>query len=1135
MGSIEKLCSEDLDDWRNADDKTLADAFDTMFTPSKKDMDNLNKAGFENKFETIYINGVLMKDYYAQNPLEEGKDKKADIMRKFLNREAQIDVLRYDDDLKPVVSTVTAESRFPAKTVTTGRVFKKTVTIDENKMFKDFSENEASNAARRKAIANKAVDAIPPERLVRLSKKNVAEALEQRSKENMRLVENEIRQQFKLGEGAVDPVEYQLYMLSQGMSMKDILDVNKEKELKKDLCQQWYSLKISDDPEDKNVLNEELAKMKKTLAGAALHGGDLSDSDNILGNLEQITWLNRAAEVFTAENGLGKDLGSEYDNKTIQKISNITKAQLGLAEYIKSDDYVLDRPFDVNTHKEAMLNKLYLEGCNAEISGRMYSLVNDAEPSKVYDKELEYDEHQVERNGIAITAWLEGKGGRNIHLDVDKEGPALRVTDELSDPKKVNIKGEPVNPVPEIKAFEKLHNELTEGFNKDIGDELSVISENIDNEAQLAAKEIARLAPQDFLDVDIDDEAEKTVQSVFDKQGDGLKNVFNRFESGIDQYKEVVETKAKAEALKEADYENKALRGELSAFPEFTEKQEELIADRLVSAEKEKFEKQAEMTEQINKAVSEYSGNAAKIISEEPLFEKRKELYEMFDDDGWTLTKNLASAKVKDALIKVEAENDEISQIQSEADLDSYLNSHPSLKADYNANIKSGKNAVREYFKSEKKTIESMFKDAKNTFDDKADKKIIENDKKFILNDRQKKIKAFDFEIKKAALSSALQAEMNKQAENLKKDKYSTEKVITDAEMNVAKKWKLNANNPNVPKQEQPVKEEEKEPAKPFSSVGVSVKEVTNVIDLMYADQQLNSVYEQNKAILETDKRKYQNEERKAETDLKNKINDFLKCDFNSKKLKERAVSHEARSKFIEETLEAHPELKGLKKGKFKEIADFEKLRDTCRKDVNNLKAQLDDDESPILKSAEERASLLEKIAGEGRWIKTNAYTEKRDMYDFFGTVQKKAKEEMAKAQKLGQDGIEAAKNSILADFKSDVSYKGLFKNDFREDINLLNNRVNEIKKQVEYTDQRIQANEADLSEKKNQLKETGRILQEKAKENKPVKLRSLKDFASKSQSGAEKKQSEKTPFSPEKQADLENTGKDSRKKANSL
>ncbi len=533
-----------LDDWKNADDKTLADAFETMFTPGDKENSNLNKVGFRDRFETLYINGVLMDDYYAQNPLGEGKNRRSDIMRKILNREAQIDVVRLNDDLKPVVATVTAESRFPAKMVTTGRVFKKTVTIDENKMYKEFCDNDVNAAARRKRIEERAMDVIPPERIVRMSKKNVAETLEQRSKENMRIAENEIRQQFQLFKDVVDPVEYQLYMLSQGMSMKNILDDDMEKDRKKALRQQWYSLKASDIESDKDKLNANLAKMKKTLAGAALHGGDLSDNDNIIGNLEQITWLNRAAGIFTSNPVLGRNMGSEDDDKTVNRIYNITNAQLGLVDYIKSDDYILDKPFKMSTHKEAMLNKLYLEGCNAEISGRLYSLVNDNQASKVYDSALKYNARQVDSYSPKITAWLEGKEGRSVHMSINKEGNEERVSlgfsSEPLDPKKVNVMGDRAKHIPEIKPLEKLHDDLAEGFNKKIGDGLSMLAGNIKDDAKHEAERISRLNPKEFVNVNALTEGKKIFDSHFNKLDESLQDIFNKLSDSIDQNKKML-------------------------------------------------------------------------------------------------------------------------------------------------------------------------------------------------------------------------------------------------------------------------------------------------------------------------------------------------------------------------------------------------------------------------------------------------------------------------------------------------------------------------------------------------------------------------------------------------------------------
>ncbi|MCD8091161.1 MAG: hypothetical protein LUD81_11190, partial [Clostridiales bacterium] len=677
-----------LDDWRNADDRTLAAAFDNMFTPSKKDMDNLNRAGFENNYETIYINGVLMSDYYAQNPLEEGKDRRADVMRKILNREAQIDVLRCGDDLKPTVSTVLAESRFPPKTVTTGRIFKKTVTIDENKMFKDYNkENSIYSSQERMQIREKAMDVISPETLVRMSKRNVAENLEQRFNENMRIAENEIREQFNLQEGTVDPVEYQLFMISQGMDMRDALygdeDTDFSKETKNSLREYWYSLKT--DPDKADEYNKELVNMKRTLANAALHGGDLGENDNIIGNLDQITWLNKAAKVFTADNGLGKGLGSENDNNTINKILNITNAQLGIVDYIKSPDYIVDKPFNMKKHKDVMLNKLYLEGCNAEISGRMYSLINDSESSKVYDNKLEYNETQIYSIGPKISAWLGDKGGRNVHLSIDEEGPYLGFTAEPLDPKKVNVRGNSAKPVPEIKSVEEKYIQKAEEFGEDIKDGLRMMGRHIDKEVELKAKETARLATEDFLKVNALKTARDTVKDVVDKQDEGIKTVLNSFGRVVDEYKEVVEIRASADVLAEENYENEA-RGKFNAFPEFSTEQYEYIENRVEAANKEKNKKEEEMEAQKEDAIKEYSYIAVDKIRKEPMFAERERLLGLYDNNKWTLTRNSASAKVKDILTKVEAENNEISKIKSEADLDTYLKNHPTLKKAYEAN-----------------------------------------------------------------------------------------------------------------------------------------------------------------------------------------------------------------------------------------------------------------------------------------------------------------------------------------------------------------------------------------------------------------------------------------------------------------
>ncbi len=134
--------------------------------------------------------------------------------------------------------------------------------------------------------------------------------------------------------------------------------------------------------------------------------------------------------------------------------------------------------------------------------------------------------------------------------------------------------------------------------------------------------------------------------------------------------------------------------------------------------------------------------------------------------------------------------------------------------------------------------------------------------------------------------------------------------------------------------------------------------------------------------------------------------------------------------------------------------------------------------------------------------------------------------------------------------------YNVPFKDDFKKEINLLNNKVNEMKNQVEYADQRIKTNTADMTERQNQLEQTGKVLQEKEiekekemekeiekeiereqeieKEKEKVKPLSLNDFNAGYIPGKAKRERLKNRQpSSEKQAEQENTGNDAPKKRN--
>ncbi len=373
-------------------------------------------------------------------------------------------------------------------------------------------------------------------------------------------------------------------------------------------------------------------------------------------------------------------------------------------------------------------------------------------------------------------------------------------------------------------------------------------------------------------------------------------------------------------------------------------------------------------------AETNYSLLASDIIRDNLLYEVRKKLYNTFDDKAWTSLKNTAASFVKNALTKVENENADIAKIKTEEELDTYLKNHSTLNKAYDANFNLGKNAAQKAFNNENSMIINMCKDSADVFKNEADKKnIIEDDKKFILDDRQAKMNAFEFEIKKAALASAIQAEKNKEEEDSKRKEAEEKKArerkeaeeekarikkeakqeavrvkeakaaneaqnkITNIEMQLAKDWALNANGASTL---QPVKqEEEKEQPKPLSSVGVSVAEVTDKKDLSAAGQQLDSVYEQNNRILEADKANYQKELNKAETALNEKINEFLNYDFNINKLKKSEVSNESRILFIDKTFKEHPdEFSNLNREEFNKIKHLEQLAKNCRDDVDKQK-----------------------------------------------------------------------------------------------------------------------------------------------------------------------------------------------------
>ncbi len=415
------LGRESISDWRKADDAALENAFDDMLAPEGTVNDKaLYKLGFENSFDTIFINGESINDYYAKNPLKEGESIKADVMRKILNSKANVEIATFDEAYNVNVSTVTAKSGFADKQ----GFFSRSTNARENRKFKEFSLKDTES--RREDIKNKVRGLLTNERMKRalkFEKYDMAIELSSNASERNR----EFLADFtKISdERRIGTTEIQMYMLSKGMTVEEITSFSDKKEEKLRLAEEYRAMCRNTSPEGKERLREAQEAMKESLAVQLVPDRDLSTSDYILSNAEKLNWLNKAAN-YSYKNFRG--IGRDALNGAIANIFNVTRSQLTYADCFNTDDMVLrSRSADPAAHEAldtAARHKMFLEDYSARMmeiegpySAERLNYVNTAEYSALLDRNRMPTDLTSLRTGLDRTKdWILDKGDRRAYI-----------------------------------------------------------------------------------------------------------------------------------------------------------------------------------------------------------------------------------------------------------------------------------------------------------------------------------------------------------------------------------------------------------------------------------------------------------------------------------------------------------------------------------------------------------------------------------------------------------------------------------------------------------------------------------------------------------------------------------------------
>lgn len=749
-----------VDMWKNASDIKLKQVFKNNFAADKKALEQAAMLGYD-IYDTIFIydkergESKSFREYYGDNP----ENKEALFMRQLLKREITADVVNYDAFNNVHTATVKIHSEFKEKQPTGWQRLTNTIPVRENQLYEmAMGENAAD---RREQLKNTMKPDI--ERINRGAMKRTITLMEDSVKKEEEIFEREIKESVARGKNLTDynedelnvnMYEVQLYMLSKGMNMADIMKAGAKKEEKERLAAQYFDMKA--DPESEEY-GKALEEMKTTLASAALPGGNLGNSNNIINNLSQITWLKKATDMFVRESdGRRKNIGNSYTERGLMNINMITEAQLEYIKYFKTDDYINNRLMRHQGEVNYIRNKFFLEACSLNTQGSFYSTVDMKNSEYILNAETKSDDWVA----TETLKWLADKDGRNVLIKKDEGQLRLSCNGNLNIYSKSNPDGSLASGVrreymleEELETKENIDGKFTDVYN-----ESEKIADKKENEIFSL---VMQLPAEAFLKYDTDAAAKEEAEDLNSEFSDRYRMILEMIDDYNRGYILNSDIRNKSRILNKRNGEmGNISNGGFNAFPSFTEDEKHAYEEMTgkVIERAEKYKKDAlgfseKIKEKMEKRISDkLKSDLGKTVRRRLL----DHLWEKSDEDiQFDIWKKI------DDYIKPEDMGEKFDNIKSKKDIEKYIKNHPEIKSLYVNVMKDFEKDFTEY----EEMIEEKEKDIKEILKEESKKtpmmkELYESDVRYVTYKNKEAYDKYVLDVRKAVLGYCAAKEM---------------------------------------------------------------------------------------------------------------------------------------------------------------------------------------------------------------------------------------------------------------------------------------------------------------------------------------------------------------------------------------
>ena len=759
---------DSLDKWRNAPDIVLKQLFINNFASDKAALEQLDFMGYD-VYDTIFISEPgsdekpISFGEYFRNDFE---NSEARFMRMLLNREITADVISFDSNNKVHSATVKVHSEFADKEPTTWQKLRKNIPLTENELY---AMSVGKDSAQRRETLERAMTP-KPERMNRASTRKTLLYMEDSVVKEEMLLNKEIIEAVAEGKGLVDynkdelnitAHEVQLYMLSKGMLMSDIMKPGAELKEKARLAAEYFDLKS--DPESAEY-RAALDGMRATLASAALPGGELSKGNNIINNLPQIVWLKKASDLFS-DDVYADPHGVEEKNisRGIRNISRITQAQLNYVQFFKGRDYLNGQRFDEEADISYAKSKLFLESCELSAQGSFYSTVDTDQLREIIAARPTDSKFMVQR---ATIEWLSDRGERNLAVrDLIKGELPFLIQNTVG-----YYGGKDIHGTKDLVAAPGTYMLKEDAEEKN---QLSVLFSHLHDDAQdverrtetILFSKVMNLSSEEFMHLDIAAAAKQASE----KATEQLKHTSTQLAEAVDAYTRDYLYNSKIRNLSVALNRKTGKRdvisnGGFNTFPAMDEEQTRVYEKLMSESEKiaETYRKDVmgfihALDDKLNTGIYDRLKKDMKDSGRGHIFSLSYNKSEKgFDID---------ISDVFGERLDFSSFSDKFDFIKSEEDIKSYLESHPKLKKDYSHAMDQYKKIFKDY-KNEIDSREKQVKEilAKESSDTPMLKDIYQKDAEYVVKSNRDAFEKYKFDVQKYALCYFMARELGLKA-----------------------------------------------------------------------------------------------------------------------------------------------------------------------------------------------------------------------------------------------------------------------------------------------------------------------------------------------------------------------------------